>query len=243
MGPNDRIIARYTKEFRNPKDFSASDYSFEDGSSAYEPLMVEKARPDGYLILNGHHRWAAAWRLGLPKLRVRIVNLTQEKDLRDMLARSRSDKRATLDLDEVVFRGAEDPLTEKPFPFFLRRLYPERVRLGIPALLQFLEREGYDLWVYTSRYDSMEHIRHLFRLWNVRLTGVVTGAARKSARWASSREEMKKLLETKYRVTLHIDNDAILRTHSGSKELEEYPLNAASEAWSREAMDAVLKMP
>ena len=245
VGPNYRIISHYEEEFRRQAGISRGSSSlseYEDGGSAGEPLMVEKSRPDGYLILNGHHRWAAAFRMGLPKMDIKIVNLTQEKDIRDMLARSQSDKRATLDLDEVVFRSGDDPLTEKPLPFFLRRLYPERVRLGIPALLNFLEHEGYDIWVYTSRYYSVEHIRSLFRLWNVRLTGIVTGTARKSSRWSRSRAEMKKLLENKYSVTLHIDNDLIVRSHSGSKEMEEAPLNASSATWAGDAVDAIKKL-
>lgn len=243
VGPNYRIISHYEEEFRRKASghHSSSLSEYEDGGSSDEPLMVEKSRPDGYLILNGHHRWAAGWRMGLPKMEIKIVNLTQEKDLRDMLARSTSDKRATLDLDEVVFRGDDDPLTEKPLPFFLRRLYPERVRLGIPALLNFLEHEGYDIWVYTSRYYSVEHIRTLFRLWSVRLTGIVTGSARKSSRWTHSRTEMKKLAENKYSVTLHIDNDLIVRTHRGSKEMEEASLNASSETWAGDAIEAIKK--
>ncbi|MBP3241914.1 MAG: ParB N-terminal domain-containing protein [Oribacterium sp.] len=33
-----------------------------------DPIIVEKMYPDGYMILNGHHRWAAATRLGLKKV-------------------------------------------------------------------------------------------------------------------------------------------------------------------------------
>ena len=43
-----------------------------------EPIPVEKMYPEGYMILNGHHRWAAALRLGQPEIPVKIVNLTHE---------------------------------------------------------------------------------------------------------------------------------------------------------------------
>ena len=29
-----------------------------------EPLIVEKVHPEGYMLLNGHHRWAAALKTG-----------------------------------------------------------------------------------------------------------------------------------------------------------------------------------
>ena len=39
-----------------------------------EPVIVHKMKPDGYMILNGHHRWAAALKTGLSKLRIEITN-------------------------------------------------------------------------------------------------------------------------------------------------------------------------
>ena len=39
-----------------------------------EPVIVHKMQPDGYLILNGHHRWAAALKTGLDKIRAEIIN-------------------------------------------------------------------------------------------------------------------------------------------------------------------------
>ncbi|WP_022760235.1 ParB/RepB/Spo0J family partition protein [Butyrivibrio sp. AD3002] len=58
-----------------------------------EPIVVEKVSPDGYLILNGHHRWAAARNAGLQNVPVEIVNLTQEDDIRKMLKNSDRQKR------------------------------------------------------------------------------------------------------------------------------------------------------
>ena len=55
VGPNYRIISEYMNSFRLERRHSKQ--------YCEEPLIVEKIRPDGYLILNGHHRWAAALRL------------------------------------------------------------------------------------------------------------------------------------------------------------------------------------
>ena len=72
-----------------------------DQSIMDDPITVEKVHPDGYMILNGHHRWAAAMRVGIKMIPVKIVNLTNEVDIEKMLRASNNDKRATLDLDEV----------------------------------------------------------------------------------------------------------------------------------------------
>ena len=64
--PNEGIIARYVRAYKegrlatDPKDFVPGG-SFE-GDSAMDPLVVQRIHPNGYMILNGHHRWAAAHR-------------------------------------------------------------------------------------------------------------------------------------------------------------------------------------
>ena len=240
IGPNYGIIGQYEEDFKhNRANMAKADFHT---GGIREPLMVQKASPDGYLILNGHHRWAAAFRVGITRLKIKIVNLTRVEDVKNMLENSKSDKRAVLDLDEVVFRSADDPLLEKPLRFPLNRFYKERVRLGVPALLNFLNRHGYDIWVYTSRYCSVGYIRFFFKHWNVRLAGIVTGTERKDAGWAGSREELKKLMDARYHSTLHIDNSAVIRTFSGTGKFEEYPVDGTSEAWSRTVMDNIEKM-
>ena len=239
IGPNYDIISRYSEQYRKNMQFRNG--GIEEGS-ILEPLMVQKARPDGYLILNGHHRWAAALRSGIDKVPIEIVNLTQLSDVRKMLQNSQSDKRVTLDLDEVVFCGKDDPCVEKPLSFPLNRFYKERIRKGIPALLHAFNEKDWDIWVYTSKYYSIEYIRFLFKHRAVRLTGIVTGTAQKGARAAETAREMKKMLENKYQSTIHIDNHMLIRTIQGSKECEEYSLSGSPETWSREALDIFRKM-
>lgn len=63
IGPSYRIISGYEKKFREAINNGESP---EKGWG--DPIIVEKMYPDGYMILNGHHRWAAATRLGLKKV-------------------------------------------------------------------------------------------------------------------------------------------------------------------------------
>ena len=238
IGPNYEIISRYERAFRDGIQHCAG----RQDSGASEPLMVQKAKPDGYLILNGHHRWAAALRVGLKELKIKTVNLTQVADIRKMLQHSRSDRRVTLDLDEVVFCEDSVVPAEAPLRFPLNRFYPERIRKGVPALLHYFNEHDYDVWVYTSRLCSMEYIKYLFKRRGVRLTGVLTGSGRTAASRADELQEITDLLNTKYASTIHIDNSMLLRTFSGSKECDVYALSGSPETWSREALDAFEKM-
>lgn len=69
VGPNDRIINEYAHEI--PRFVQDMIPVFP------EPIMVYKLKPEGYLILNGHHRWAAAVKTGMGKVRVAILNPTK----------------------------------------------------------------------------------------------------------------------------------------------------------------------
>lgn len=155
------------------------------GRDFEEPLTVEKIRPDGYLLLNGHHRWAAAMRMGVRRAPIHIVNLTQTADIQKMLQNAKHDKSVALDLDEVVFASGREMAMEKALPFPARRVYKERLRYGIPALFRFFKSHGYDIWVYTAQYYSMEYIQHLFKWYGVKIDNFVTGILKKTGmmRW------------------------------------------------------------
>ena len=230
IGPNYEIISNYEKAIRNNIRNRLPIFD--------EPLMVEKLHPHGYMILNGHHRWAAAIRLRMRKIPVEIINLATESDIQKILENSQHDKRATLDLDEVVFRPEDAPLLEKKlgFPYSLK--HKMRIRLGIPALFYALSKNGYDIWVYSSKYYSIDDIRDYFRCYGVHVDGIITGMAKDKKNTGALKAGMEKMISNKYGVTLHIDNDMLLCTKKGTGEFEEYPLNAG-EGWSREAIAVI----
>lgn len=234
VGPNYRIISEYIQSFRQAAH--TKDY-------CEEPLTVEKVRPDGYLILNGHHRWAAALRMGFARIPIRIVDLTQDTDVKTILRNTKHDKRVTLDLDEVVFRREGEGPLEKPLPFPAGRIYKERLRLGIPALFHYLNKKGYDVWVYSAGYYSADYVRRLFQKHHVHICGAVTGTGRKTAdNTAEARKELESLIANTYQHTVHIDNDMLLRISSRTKEVEEHDITGAPEDWSRQVMEIMEKI-
>ena len=47
---------------------------------------------------------------------------------------------------------------------------------------------------------------------------------------------MKELINNKYDMTLHIDNNTILETHGKDKDFAEYEINVPEEEWSKRAI-------
>ena len=223
IGPNYSIVHRYEKLLRAGR----ADEVWK------EPLMVQKIRPSGYLIMNGHHRWAAAMRCGIKMIPVKIVNLTQETDIKKMLRASEHDKRVTVDLDEVVFCKDESTPAEKPLGFPANKVYKERIRLGIPALLHAMSVRGYDIWVYSSNFYSYDYISAYFEKYSVKLDGVITGTGRKTKGHAEVTRRTEKLFNAKYKETLHIDEKMVVRSFRDSKNFEEYEITGNANAWSR----------
>lgn len=231
IGPNYGIISNYVTQFQHniEKALPLMD----------EPLFVHKIRPKGYMLLNGHHRWAAARRLGIKRLPIKIINSMMEAEIKKMLETSAHDRRATIDLDEVLFRPASDPNIEKKPGLIRLGIQKKALRRGAPALLAALQKKGFDVWLYSSEYYSVDDIQKYFRHYHVGVDGVITGMMKKRKDGASSFAGVESMISGKYRQTLHIDNDMMLLTHAGSGDFEEINLDCDPKDWSKAALAAV----
>ena len=232
IGPNQEIISKYERDIRNAQMHSIPD-PFD------EPLMVTRIYPDGYMLLNGHHRWAAALIYQLKKVPIKIINVTKEADILKMINEAKGNRRVTLDLDEVVFASPNDTHVEKPMHFHFSKIYKERLKLGIPALFYFLNTYNYDIWVYSSEYYDLQYVRMMFKHYHVQLTGIVTGVGRKGFVDDINRKKMKELVEGHYQRTIHIDNKSVMCVDNETKDFQEFELSGSPETWSKEIIDII----
>ncbi len=231
IGPNDEIIGKYAKSIKEARFHSLKE-DFE------EPLMIEKMEPDGYMLMNGHHRWAAAIRMSVKRVPVSIVNLTTLADVEKMLEHAKNDARVSLDLDEVVFLSKDGGPAEKAAPFPMNLFYKQRLRRGIPALFHFLHTRGYDIWVYSSNCYSMDYVRSLMRVHRARVDGIITGTGKNNMN-PEEKKQLEDLIANKYASTIHVDLDSLVLIDSKNKEFKDIPLNCTDETWSRAVMDGV----
>ncbi len=241
IGPNYSIISQYERELATYRHSPSASWGRQMPGIAR--LQVQRISTGGYQILNGHHRWAAAVRISLPRLRVQVLDITQERDILKMLARSQHDRRATLDLDEVILRPIGDSGFERPLSFFPRRIFKEQIRLGIPSLFQSLAKQGWDVWVYTASYYSTDYLRRLFRLWGCPVAGVITATGRKIQGAEEAKRTLSKMFEEKYRCTVHIDNETVLQTFARSEAFREEPIDTSREPWAPAVLSALRRLP
>ncbi len=231
IGPNYAIIEKYKQQILKNKEYEVSLFD--------EPVIIEKIRPDGYLLLNGHHRWGAALSLGLKTIPVKITNLTTGSDIVRDLSKTTREKRASINLDDVVFCQPELEAAEKPLFFPYSRIFRERVRKGIPSLFYALQNAGYDVWVYTSGYASTDYISQLFRHYHIKVDGIINGLRHTEPNGISTYDRAKSLMEKKYKITLHIETDHVLWIRLGTKEFDDYPVEAQNEKWANNVISIV----
>jgi hypothetical protein len=66
VGPNDAIMENYCQLARRNDSLGLPVFE--------EAIQVNKLKDGGYLILNGHHRWAGAFKACIPKVRISITD-------------------------------------------------------------------------------------------------------------------------------------------------------------------------
>lgn len=229
VGPHYGIINKYVSKFERHGKMIVE--------LSDEPLIVVKIHNGEYMLLNGHHRWAAARSIGFKTVPVSIVNLPQETDVKKMVDRSTHDKRVTLDLDETILCKNGEPAA--PAPGFFGKRYKERICKGVPALLHYFSNKGYDIWIYTAEFYSIDYVRKYFKKYSVKVDGIITGTARNVAGSAETKKYTEKLLASKYNETFHIDRDLIVRSFKNSDKFEEYEVTPGDDSWALKMLEIV----
>ena len=139
--------------------------------------------------------------------------------------------RVSFDLDEVLFVSPKTHKTEPALPFPLNRIFRERLRLGAPDLIRSLQDSGYQVWIYTSSFRSERYIRRLFRLYGVRLDGIVNAERHLREVQGNRRERLPQKLPSRYRISLHVDDEAVIASWGREYGFHTYLLNAQDDDW------------
>ena len=165
------------------------------------------------------------------------VNRTNGVGRPDRTGKSRM--RVSFDLDEVLFVDPATHLTE-PAPRFPASLfYKERLRLGTPELVRALQKMGFEVWIYTSSFRSERYIRSLFACYGVRFDSIVNGQRHLREVQAGHAETLPQKLPNVYRISLHIDDEAIVATYGREYGFNVYQLNAQDDEWKEKIIRRV----
>ena len=145
--------------------------------------------------------------------------------------------RVSFDLDEVLFVSPDTHKTEPPLKYPLNRIFKERLRLGTPDLIHSLQDMGYEVWIYTSSFRSEKYIRRLFRLYGVKLDGIINGERHLREVQQGHSEPLPQKLPNRYRISLHIDDEAIVCSWGRQYGYDVYQLDAQDDDWGKKIIE------
>lgn len=151
--------------------------------------------------------------------------------------------RVSFDLDEVLFVSPKTHKTEPPPKFPYSRIYKERLRYGTPELIRKLQELGYEVWVYTSSFRSEKYIRHLFKCYHVKFDGIVNGSRHLKEVQRGNAATLPQKLPSRYRISLHIDDEEIICKLARQYGYNVFQLNAQDDDWKEKiiAQAAVIR--
>lgn len=226
VGPNYSIVSDYEKTFRDLIRMQQPPIGPYD-----EPLTVEKMSTGGYMILNGHHRWMAARRLGLKTLPVHIVNVSTEEEIISAVNHSSRNMCASFDLDEILLTDGSTYPEHKELSFPFDRIYRKTLRRNASVLINELHSMGFDVWVYTGEYYPEAYLRLLFRLHGTKVDGIINGM-----RHRKTKSRIREAFSNKYRISLHVDNDDVTCVRTKTKEYEMFCMDSVNQDWASEVV-------
>ena len=145
--------------------------------------------------------------------------------------------RISFDLDEVLFVSPLNHKTEPPLRYPLNKLFPERLRLGTVRLVADLQKAGYEVWVYTSSFRSEQYIRTLFRCYGVRFDGIVNGQRHIREVQKNRPETLPQKLPNYYKISLHVDDEAIVVTYGKLYGFDVFQLDAQDDEWAEKVLE------
>lgn len=219
VGPNMQIVGDYVEQIKIDL--------VSDQDVFHEPVIVQKMKPDGYILINGHHRWFAALRMRVKKLHIKIVNMINAEDLSRMIGATANSKLATFDFDEVLLSNRENNQDSIINRIFSRK-FKERLRLGAADTVKTLRDKGYDICVYSAGYLSEDEFNDFFSMYDIKVDVIVNGVNEKRTNTAG----IKDLLKDKYKMIAHIDNESVIISDHVKKDYEIFDIEDYDKSWS-----------
>lgn len=159
-----------------------------------------------------------------------------------MSIRDEMKMRVSFDLDEVLFVNPKTHKTEPPLKFPFNLIFKERLRYGAPELINRLQQLGFDVWVYTSSYRTEKYIRTLFRLYGIRFSGVVNAQRHLKEVQKNNMTILPQKVPSKYRISLHIDDETVICSSGRTYGFETYQLDAQDDDWQEKIIERAEKI-
>jgi len=145
--------------------------------------------------------------------------------------------RVSFDLDEVLFvdplRYEIEKIPNKPQRIFFK----EKLRKGTVDLFHELHKRGFEVWIYTSSFRTEAYIKRLFRFYGVVFDGIVNGTRHLREVQQDRAETLPQKMPSRYRISLHIDDETIICSMGQQYGFNVYQLDAEDDQWKEKIIE------
>ena len=142
----------------------------------------------------------------------------------------------SFDLDDVLFVSPDKFETEPPLPFPINRIYTERLRKGTPKLIHELQKEGFEVWIYTSSDRKRNYLTALFRAYGIRFDDIVNASRHEEEVQRNRKERLPLKLPNFYHIALHIDDDRAVEQNGKTYGFRTMRVDEPDEEWAEKVL-------
>ena len=115
--------------------------------------------------------------------------------------------RISFDLDDVLFVSPETYETEPEPRFPYNKIFTDRLRKGTPELIHSLQKQGFEVWIYTSSYRTEVYLRALFRAYGVHFDHIVNAQRHQKEVQRDRKQILPQKMPNFYHISLHVDDE------------------------------------
>ena len=121
--------------------------------------------------------------------------------------------------------------------YLINLIYKKNIRENASLLIEEFHRLGYDVWIYTGNYHSVEYINGLMKIHKAKADGIVNGLGGKKGN-----SHIKEAFVKKYKYSIHVDNDMVLCVNTVTKDYESIDIDTNGADWSAEVINIIRKL-
>ncbi len=148
----------------------------------------------------------------------------------------------SFDLDETLFVNPEKVPAEKPLKFPFSKIYRDRLRKGTPELLQWINGNDIELWIYTTSYRSPRYISGIFRHYGIRIDNIINGKRHAEEVQGSKKEIMPSKYPAKYHIDLHVDDEISVYQNGIAHGFRVYLLREDDTDWTERLKAEIIRI-
>ncbi|ADU21712.1 hypothetical protein Rumal_1193 [Ruminococcus albus 7 = DSM 20455] len=131
---------------------------------------------------------------------------------------------------------------EPSLRFPMKYIYKERLRAGTVELMNYIQSEGIELWIYTTSFRSERYIRGLFRCYGIKPDQVVNGQRHADEVQKDHAEGMPSKYPSKYRIDLHIDDDISVAQNGRTYGFRVFTVGEQDDEWAEKIKAEIAKI-